>query len=93
MSGLRLPQDYEDLLREFTNASVEYLLIGGWAVAIHGYARATDDIDILVRASAENAKKVVAALRRFGAPLSTHNVSERLFESEQMATAWAENLC
>lgn len=82
MTELRLPQDYEDLLREFANGGVAYLVIGGWAVAVHGHARATDDIDILVEASTENAKKVFAALQRFGAPLSIHSVTEGLFAKE-----------
>lgn len=83
MAKLSLPPDYEDLLREFANAGVEYLLIGGWAVAVHGYARATDDIDVFVRASPGNAKRVFSALQRFGAPLKAHGVSEALFAKEQ----------
>lgn len=62
---------------------VEFLLIGGWAVAIHGHGRATDDMDVLVRASPANAPKVYAALQRYGAPLGTHGVTPELFEHPQ----------
>ncbi|HEX5660520.1 MAG TPA: hypothetical protein VFX59_25170 [Polyangiales bacterium] len=81
MAELRLPQDYQDLLQEFQQAQVEFLLIGGWAVAAHGHGRATDDIDLLVRPSADNAKRVYEALQRFGAPLQ--GVDAGLFEAER----------
>lgn len=83
MAELHLPQDYEDLLREFVEAEVEFVLIGGWAVAVHGHGRATDDMDVLVRASEENAAKVYAALQRYGAPLAAHGVTSGLFGKEQ----------
>jgi hypothetical protein len=76
---LRLPTDYEDLLRELVEGGVEFVLIGGWAVAAHGHPRATDDLDVLVRPTPANARRVVAALQRFGAPLETHAVTEKLF--------------
>lgn len=50
MPELVLPQDYADLLHEFARGGVEFVLIGGWAVAVHGHGRATDDMDVLVRA-------------------------------------------
>lgn len=53
----------------FTEAGVEYLLIGGWAVAAHGHGRATDDIDLLVRRTSDHAARTYAALIAFGAPL------------------------
>jgi hypothetical protein len=79
MAELRLPQDYHDLLQELHDAHVDYLLIGGWAVAVHGHGRATDDIDILVRPTADNAQRVYAALHRFGAPLAQQGVDAGLF--------------
>lgn len=82
MAELDLPQDYQDLLRELVEAEVDFLLVGGWAVAVHGHGRATDDLDVLVRADPENAAKVYAALDRFGAPLRLHGVTEGLFARE-----------
>lgn len=45
-------------------------------MALHGVPRATGDLDVLVRPSADNAVRVLAALRSFGAPVDSHGVSE-----------------
>lgn len=83
MTELKLPQDYQDLLAKFIEGQVEFVLIGGWAVAAHGHGRATDDMDILVRPTEQNASKVYKALQRFGAPLQQHAVDEGLFARER----------
>ena len=44
-------------------------MVGGYAMAFHGYVRATGDIDLWIRLSAENAERVRQALQTFGAPL------------------------
>jgi hypothetical protein len=80
---LRLPEDYEDLLREFDEGGVSYLLVGGWAVAVHGHPRATSDMDLFVEPTVENAARVFAALDRFGAPLASHGVTEGLFAQDR----------
>lgn len=72
--------DYVDMLRALVEAGVEFLLVGAHAMAAHGVPRATVDLDIYVRASAENAPRVIAALRAFGAPLSAHDVMQEDFE-------------
>ncbi len=79
MAELDLPQDYVDLLIELLDAEAEFVVIGGWAVAVHGHGRATDDLDILVRPTPDNASKVFDALQRFGAPLAEHGVTADLF--------------
>ena len=61
-----LPQDFKELLELLNRRSVRYLLIGGYAVGLHGYARSTTDIDIVVADDLENARKVVDALTEFG---------------------------
>ncbi|MGH7226217.1 MAG: DUF6036 family nucleotidyltransferase, partial [Gemmataceae bacterium] len=48
---------------------VKYLVVGAYAVSIHAQPRATKDLDILVKADAENAKAVFTALAKFGSPL------------------------
>jgi phage replication-related protein YjqB (UPF0714/DUF867 family) len=53
-------------LKSFNSNRVEYLLIGGYAVSIHGYIRATNDLDIWVNMSQENAARIERALRDFG---------------------------
>ena len=62
-------QDFRDLLAEFNAGSVEYLVVGAHALAVHGFVRATKDLDVWVRPHAANASRVVAALAAFGAPL------------------------
>ncbi|MBI4817999.1 MAG: nucleotidyltransferase [Deltaproteobacteria bacterium] len=57
-------------------AGVEYVVVGGYAVAFHGFARATGDLDVFVRATPENARRVFQGLKRFGAPLSTVRVDD-----------------
>ncbi|HXN31958.1 MAG TPA: DUF6036 family nucleotidyltransferase [Polyangiaceae bacterium] len=51
------------------DADARFLVVGGYAVGVHGYPRATKDLDVWVEASEQNASKVIAALRAFGAPL------------------------
>lgn len=76
---IELPDDFRDLLREFHDAGVEFVVVGGHAVAFHGHPRATKDLDLLVRASASNAHKVYRALAEFGAPLQAFEVAEADF--------------
>jgi hypothetical protein len=63
-----LNPDFRDMLSEFSAAGVEYLIVGGYAVAHHGYVRATGDLDFWVRRTPENAERVLHALEAFGAP-------------------------
>ena len=61
-------EDYRDMLRALVDEKVRFLLVGAYALAAHGYPRATMDIDIWVMPAPENADAVLRALRRFGAP-------------------------
>ena len=63
-----LPPDFKDFLQLLNENDVEYLLVGGYAVALHGYVRYTADMDIWVLTTPENAQKVVNALSTFGLP-------------------------
>jgi phage replication-related protein YjqB (UPF0714/DUF867 family) len=53
-------------LKSLNSNRVEYLLIGGYAVGIHGHIRATNDLDVWVNISPENAARIDRALREFG---------------------------
>jgi hypothetical protein len=64
-----LNDDYRDMLRALSAEGAEYLLVGAYAMAAHGYLRATMDIDLWVKPSTANADAVLRALSRFGAPL------------------------
>lgn len=61
-----LTDDFKEFLQWLTASRVDYLLVGGYAVGLHGYPRATVDLDVWVRATAENATRIVEALRGFG---------------------------
>lgn len=63
-----LNPDFHDILREFNAAEVEFLLVGAYALAVHGLPRATGDIDLWVACSPVNASRIMTALTRFGAP-------------------------
>ena len=65
-----LNEDYKEMLQELSAEKVRFLLVGAYALAAHGYPRATIDLDIWVMPSADNAEAVLRALRRFGAPVS-----------------------
>ena len=72
-----LNQDFRDMLSCLKEAGVDFIIVGAYALAAHGFPRATGDIDIWVRNSPENAGKIVAALANFGAPLA--DLSEQDF--------------
>ena len=61
--------DFRDMLSALSEAGAEYLVVGAYALAAHGYPRATGDMDVWVKHSRENAQKVWSALVVFGAPL------------------------
>jgi hypothetical protein len=73
---IELPQDFRDVLLALHAERTEFVVVGGHAVAFHGHPRATRDLDILVRATRANAKRVYQALAVFGAPLSAFEVGE-----------------
>jgi hypothetical protein len=81
---LNLPQlypDFTDLLECLVAEKVAFLLVGAFAVAANGVARATSDLDVWVRADAENSARTYRALARFGAPLRAHGVEPTDFAS------------
>jgi len=75
MTRLReLNPDFRDLLLAFAAEQVEFLVVGAYALALHGVPRFTGDLDVFVRPTAENAERVWNALARFGAPVRTAGV-------------------
>jgi predicted nucleotidyltransferase len=65
MAKVNLFPDFKEFLKSLNSAGVEYMLIGGYAVAHHGYERVTKDIDVWVATTSENAAKVSGALQAF----------------------------
>jgi hypothetical protein len=62
--------DFIDLLRAFAAADVRFLIVGAYALAVHGRPRATGDLDVWIDPTPDNARRVLRALGEFGAPLA-----------------------
>jgi hypothetical protein len=62
--------DFRDLFAALNAERAEYLLVGGYALAVHAAPRFTKDLDVWVAPTTANAVRVRAALERFGAPLA-----------------------
>jgi hypothetical protein len=63
---MEVQSDFRDLLELLNKHRVEYMLVGGYALAFHGAPRYTGDMDIFVRVSSQNAVRIMAALNEFG---------------------------
>ncbi|MCI0450772.1 MAG: hypothetical protein L0Z51_00090 [Candidatus Latescibacteria bacterium] len=59
-------RDFKELLESFNSRRVEYVIVGGYALAFHGAPRFTGDLDVFVNPTSENAKRVLGALLDFG---------------------------
>ncbi len=80
-----LPSDLIDLLVEFENFQVKYLLVGGQAVALHGYPRFTKDADLWLQDTEQNLDHATEALERFGAP---RLLLEQLATADPLDVVW-----
>ena len=69
-------QDFQDLLRALNDAKAKFLIVGAYALAVHGTPRATGDIDVWVKPTPDNARLVYQALQSFGAPLHELTVDD-----------------
>lgn len=63
---MKLQKDLREFIELLNSHGVDYVVVGGHAVAFHGYPRYTGDIDFLVRPTEENASRIVAVLESFG---------------------------
>ena len=77
-----LNQDFKEMLSCLKDEEVEFIIVGAYALAAHGFPRATGDIDVWVSNSLENARKIMRALSKFGAP--GFNLSEEDFTSPNL---------
>jgi len=68
----------EDLLKLLKGHKAEFVIIGATAFPVHGYARATLDIDIFIRPTKANAERVWAALRAFGYDVTDVRIEDLL---------------
>lgn len=74
---MEVQPDFKELLALFNAHGVEYLIVGGYALAFHGAPRFTGDLDLWVAPTKKNAQRIVAALREFG--FGSLNLAEQDF--------------
>jgi|SRR5947209_4051884 len=74
--------DFKEMLSCLKGEGVDFIIVGAYALAAHGFPRATGDIDIWVRNSSENAQKIMRALSKFGVPVS--HLSEEDFTAPDL---------
>lgn len=82
----KLTRDFKEFLRLLNSNRVEFLLIGGYAVSLYGYVRATNDLDIWVNISVENAQRLERVLREFG--FASASPAAELFSPRTLLSAW-----
>jgi len=61
-----LSKDFKEFIELLNENEVRYLVVGGYAVAFHGYPRYTKNLDVWIEMSPKNANKIVSALKKFG---------------------------
>ena len=62
-------EDFQDFLKALLKANVDFILVGGYAVILHGYSRTTGDMDVWVDRTQTNYKKLTLAFQYFGMPV------------------------
>ncbi len=82
--------DIKDLLRSLNDHSVRYVIIGATAFPVHGYVRATLDVDIFIEPAEENARRTWAALQRFGYDVTDLTVEDMLTKKILIRQYWLE---
>jgi hypothetical protein len=88
---LELHRDFKECIESLLSHGVEFVVIGGYAVAAHGRPRYTGDIDFFVRKSEDNARRIVAALHEFFGPLPEIKI-ENFLDDDRMSQFGLEPL-
>ena len=88
MATILLAQDFREFLQLLDSKEVEYMIVGGYAVAFHGYPRATADLDLWVATNPKNAAGIVEAVREFG--FDVPNLSSDLFLEQDRVVRMGE---
>ncbi len=86
MDPRHLSADFRDFLSCLNDAGVEYLLVGGHAVAYYWYVRPTRDMDVWIAISPENARRAVQAVRAFFRGAELKGLTEAWFLEPENVT-------
>ena len=73
-------QDFKEFVALLIEKKAEYLIVGGYAVGVHGHPRYTGDLDIWLNPSPKNAKLILECVNEFG--FSSYGLSELDFTKE-----------
>jgi predicted nucleotidyltransferase len=73
---MNIQDDFKEFLRLLKKYNVEFVIVGGYAVAFHGYIRTTNDMDIFFRNTSENIHQIEKALIEFGFTEGSFNLDE-----------------
>lgn len=87
---MEIYRDFQEFFKSLNNLGVEYVIVGGYAMAFHGVPRATQDMDILLHAEKDNARRIVAALYDFG--FGELGFKQEDFQQERLFVAWGDRL-
>ncbi len=79
-----LAKDYQELLELFTSHGVDFMVCGSYALAVHAKPRYTEDLDLWVAKTRENAERLCAAVNEFGIGVSLENCMEILEERKMI---------
>ena len=86
-----LNQDFKEFVQLLNDNQVRYLVVGGYAVALHGYPRYTKDIDIWIGLTQDNAARMIEALTQFGFASLGLKESDFLVEDQVIQLGYAPN--
>jgi hypothetical protein len=86
-----LNPDFKEMLLCLKDEGVEFLVVGAYALAAHGFPRATGDLDIWINKSSDNAPRLMRALLKFGAPVS--DLKEEDFTAADMVVQLGVEPC
>jgi hypothetical protein len=79
---MKLVKDFEDFIKLLNKNEVKYLVVGGYAFAIHAYPRFTNDIDFFILSTTSNANKIVSALTEFGFDTTSFSPDDLLIKDK-----------
>jgi hypothetical protein len=91
VGGAMLNQDFKEFIQLLNDNQVHYLVVGGYAVALHGYPRYTKDIDIWIELTQENATRMVETLAQFGFAALGLKESDFLVADQVIQLGYAPN--
>ena len=86
-----LNQDFKEFIQLLNDNQVRYLVVDGYAVALHGYPRYTKDIDIWIELAQENAARIIKALEQFGFASLGLKEGDFLVEDQIIQLGYAPN--